>query len=323
MQPAITHFLVQWRFSAPVTAVCILGFMLALIVLSGAYKPSSMPYYFGSEREYIGMLLLMSLMPAYVALSAIWSLRRTIDLTKIIDTNYETKLTDQVLRVSPFHLFVAAALGLAYAMLFNIPGNGLNFFKVQPSEKLTIFGQATIWMMIAFFLYLRIHASMAFRRAGSGIPVDIFETSNLRPFAQLGLIDVLVVAGGLVLSTVQSLDFSFRFDNYSKALIVLIPAVAFLMINPMWLLHQRMTALKEEELRQLNNIIANTSKELEIQKMESLEILLQRRERASDLATWPIDLSVLQRFLFYIIIPPSAWVGAAIVEYLVESAITQ
>ena len=55
--------------------------------------------------------------------------------------------------------------------------------------------------------------------------------------------------------------------------------------------------------------------------MNTLEVLLQRRERVSNAATWPIDVGFLQRFLFYIIIPPLAWVGAALVEFVIDGFI--
>jgi hypothetical protein len=52
--------------------------------------------------------------------------------------------------------------------------------------------------------------------------------------------------------------------------------------------------------------------------MEQLENLLQRRERVLAASTWPMDVGTLRRFVFYIIISPLAWVGAALVESLLE-----
>ncbi len=321
MRRAIYEFVFSWRYAPLTTALGLITLMLCLIFLAGAHRTEIIPYYFGSQREYIGMILLILIMPSYMATSAIWSIRRTADLAAQLDKQYATDLTGSITKLPTGILLISAALGLAYAVLFNIPGSGVQFFTAPSSEKLTIFGQSLIWILVASFICLRVHASNQFRRAGARVPIDIFEASHLRPFARVGLIDALVMAGGLVLSTVQSLDFSFRPDNYSKALIVTLPALAFLMINPMWLIHHRMAALKDGELRELNEAIARTSKRLTTQDMQSLEILLQRRERTARLSTWPIDVSVLQRFLFYIIIPPLAWVGAALVESLVNSAI--
>jgi hypothetical protein len=53
--------------------------------------------------------------------------------------------------------------------------------------------------------------------------------------------------------------------------------------------------------------------------MSALEALLQRRDRIERLPTWPINLAMVSRLLIYGVIPPAAWVGAALMERFVES----
>ena len=50
----------------------------------------------------------------------------------------------------------------------------------------------------------------------------------------------------------------------------------------------------------------------------ALETLLKRRDRIHNLATWPLNVSMVSRLLIYGVIPPAAWVGAALMERLVE-----
>ena len=89
----------------------------------------------------------------------------------------------------------------------------------------------------------------------------------------------------------------------------------------MWDIHKRMLAIKTQQLADLAVRISQTSTALSTPEVNQLEVLLQRRERVLAATTWPLDITILQRFLFYIIIPPLAWVGAAIVEYLIEGMI--
>jgi hypothetical protein len=49
-----------------------------------------------------------------------------------------------------------------------------------------------------------------------------------------------------------------------------------------------------------------------------LEPLLQRRDRINAIHTWPLNVSMISRLLIYGVIPPAAWVGAALVERMVE-----
>ncbi|MBL6691279.1 MAG: hypothetical protein ISP91_12890, partial [Pseudomonadales bacterium] len=76
--------------------------------------------------------------------------------------------------------------------------------------------------------------------------------------------------------------------------------------------------IRQEQLDELNRLIREASKSLSPDDVHQLEVLLQRRERVSSAPTWPADVSTFQRFLLYIIIPPLAWVGAALVELVVE-----
>jgi hypothetical protein len=46
--------------------------------------------------------------------------------------------------------------------------------------------------------------------------------------------------------------------------------------------------------------------------------LLDRRAYIHSANTWPMDIRSLGRLLFYLTIPPLAWIGAALVEMLVQ-----
>ena len=50
----------------------------------------------------------------------------------------------------------------------------------------------------------------------------------------------------------------------------------------------------------------------------ALECLLRRRDRINALHTWPLDFAIWSRLFFYGLIPPLAWLGAAVAEVLVQ-----
>ena len=269
------------------------------------------------------MVALVIIMPVYLVSAFFYSQRRSAEFARHIDGLNNPGLAEAMKKFNPVILTLCSLLGLFYALVFNIPGNGLNILEIDPTERAVMIGQILIWTLLGGFLYLRIHVARQFCAAGARAQVDIFEPSNLRPFAQTGLIDVLIIVAGMVLSGVQALDFSFRPDNYSKALVIVAPAIVFLAIYPMWGLHKKMHAMRQTQLDELNGLIGAASKSLSDEAVIQLEALLQRRERVIAAPTWPVDIAIMQRFLFYIVLPPLAWVGAAMVENFINDLLSQ
>ena len=315
-------FIYEWRYSSVATGTFVLMLLGALNYFSGAWDPVNAPWYFSSGQAFIGMTLLVTLMPAYIGAIGIYGYRRSLEIAQVADSIHGTDLTQLVLTV-PWKLIIfAGSAGILYAIFFNIPNQGWLDFRLEtPTELVIAFGQALIWLVFFCFIALLLRIARGFNHASRSVSIDIFEPTNLRPFAQLGLLDVLLFSGGLALSTVQSLDLSFRAENYTNSLAVAVPAMLYLAIYPMWAIHKRMQAMKTAQLRELDNRISSASKGLEIDNINQLEILLQRRERVADCATWPIDIAILQRFLFSFIIPPLAWIGAALVESVIDGLI--
>lgn len=318
MAERLNWIIFEWRFAHIVIALLVALTMTLGFWSVDAFTSSFHPWYFDSRQEFLGMLIMFILMPAYLAICLIASMRGSLDLAQTLDSTNNTQLVPIVKSFPPGQSLFFGFLGFMYAVLFNIPGYGLDFFEGNRIEQAAILAQLLIWTLMGIFLPLRFRVSQAFNRAGDQVNIDIFEPSNLSPFARNGLIDVLIISGALVLSTLQSLDLSFRLDNYSKGLLVALPSILILAINPMWRLHRRMKTIRQEQLDELNIRIRTSSKAIDVHHLNELEVLLQRRERVSQAPVWPVDIKIIQRFLFYIVIPPLAWVGAALVELVID-----
>lgn len=168
---------------------------------------------------------------------------------------------------------------------------------------------------------IRLHTALQFNEAGRRVPIDIYEQSSLRPFSRNSLVDVLVVMGGQSLTALQSIDAQFRYFNYVWSRIVSIPTALTLAIVPTVAIHKLIPALRNTELGAVNQIIQDSPRDLATTNIASLELLLRRRERLQSLNTWPIDVTVVIRFFLYLVIPPLAWLGAALVEIALDTAI--
>ena len=118
----------------------------------------------------------------------------------------------------------------------------------------------------------------------------------------------------LVLATLQSLDAQFRLANYITAWIIAFPAAASLLILPMLSLQRRLLAHKKEFLQEMNRQVSDAARVVGPDSLTQIELLMQHRDRIQHTSAWPIDLSIASRLMLYLVIPPLAWLGAAIVE---------
>lgn len=299
----------------PIGALGLFIVLCLYYLWSGALSPEPLPRFFESAAQVQGMLLLFVLVVPFIWWAMVFARRRSLELAREIDHQFPgVSLTSQVLTVPLSWLGAGLGLGLLYAVFFNIPDSMVNIGEANRLEVSIIVGQILVWLAVGALLAFRLRVGLCFHRVAKEVPMDLFEHSPLKPFARLGLVDVVVVAGGMIISTVQSLDFSFRPDNYSKALIVVVPAVVYMMVYPMYPLHHRLQAAKNEQLALINDAVRTASKAMESSSMAQLELLLQRRARIRETPTWPVDLAIVQRFVFYLVVPPLAWVGAALVE---------
>ena len=303
---------------AAILAACITAIAItAFLYFSGALLSEKAPWYFTSLAEYRGILLTIIIIPTYLIFCFFIAFRKSLNLADQIDRRFDTSLFSRIQNLPSKPMLVAFMVGTLWALLFNVPGNVLGFLSASVEERSVAIGQIFMWGTAFSLLLHRIIIARAFTRTGASVPIDIFVPERLNHFAQNGLIDVLTISGAMILTMAQSLDFSFRFDNYSKSLAIAGPAILYLSMQPMWDLHKRMQKMQARALEAIGLDIAKASKVSQPADMQRLETLLQRRDRLSSLSTWPINVTLIQRFILYVVLPPLAWVGAALVEELV------
>ncbi len=293
--------------------------MALLLLISGAFAPERLPRGISSSRQLLGVNLLLLLVPSYLIGAWVYLQRRSWRLlgevnALVPDVDYRTGLS------APGSMLIGGALiGLVYAVLFNLPVRSMDdLIRGGPPLVGIVIGMVFVWMTAGLVIASRVHVAGQFRRAGNEVPIDPYDQSPLEPFARSGMSDMLLTVGALVLSTVQSVDAMFRFENYLYALAVAVPAGLFLLLRPMSSIHLRLRERKQAELTQINKLIRRSPKDLTQRAVAELEPLLQRRDRVRALPTWPLDTAMVSRLIFYGVIPPAAWVAAALVEQLVS-----
>ena len=297
------------------SALLVLVFNAVLYTASGLIDTQATTLGFSSQMQLIGMVLLMTLIPMWLLGCFIVTQRHSLAMAQRLDSN----LAQSILNFPKRQALVGITGGLLYALAFNVPLYQIDLVLEGNGAMISIFiGQLIVWMCVGFLLSIRLYVGKLFDQLGKTIKISIFEQASLEPFARVGMLDVVIVVGGLAIAVVQSIDAQFRIENYGIAFLVAVPAGTALLVRPMWSLHRRLAQRKQKLLEEVCLQIGMASEQSNATDMTLLESLLQRRERVKAINTWPLDVAIWRRLFFYVLIPPLAWSGAALVEVLID-----
>jgi hypothetical protein len=302
--------------------------LTAVYAGGGALWPGDLAGSDSSPRQIIGMTLMLIGTTTYLLVAWTIGHRRSLELV----TALRPRLPD------PAEADVAAeSIGSAWRRtwwigciigfvlsLFNT--NPIHAFMEAPHPRIAgpiSLGQILLWLTIGNLIAARMATANAFARLGAVVPIDLFRLETLRPLARNGVVDAAIVMGALLFAPLQSLDAEFRWENYRFAAAVALPSLAYFVIWPLRTVHRRIRADRTARLAQVDAQLAtlDAGPPSTLIETERLEQLLAHRDRLMVARTWPLDLRLLTRVFFYVIIPPLAWVAAAVVELFVDRAL--
>lgn len=307
------------RFAPVAVGVTWMAAMTSALVIVDGFSPGVMPLGFETTRQLIGVNLLLIIVPAYLLTAWGVMLRHSARLLAQVDQLTGGNVRARVMTPRSW-IIAGATLGILYAVLFNLPiRSARDLVGHGPVLPVLVFSMILVWVTAGLALASRLHVSGLFQRAGEVVPLDPYDLTPLAPFARSGMSDVVLIVGVLILTTVQSIDATFRPQNYLYAVAVALPAGMILLLRPMLSIHRRLRAVHASELETVSRLIRATPRTLDAAVVSTLEMLLQRRDRIRALPAWPLDLAMTSRLVAYGVLPPLAWVTAAIVEqYLGE-----
>lgn len=294
----------------------------ALLIAVDAFSPAQLPGSFVSIGQLVGTDILLIVIPTFLMTAWGLLLRRSVVLLRQVDELSPDHQFEARVRTPLWVFALGAVIGGVYAVVFNLPVDSVRDLT-EGGSLLTVLVLCMIllWTCVGVILASRLFVASLFFDAGRAVPVDPYDQSTLEPFAHSGMSDMLLVVGALVLSAVQSIDATFRYENYLYGSIVALPAALVLLLWPMASVHGRLKACKSDELAAVNVLIRAAPKSLEQGDISPLETLLKRRDRIKDIPVWPLNTSMVSRLVVYGIIPPVAWIAAALVERLVEDVL--
>ncbi len=267
-----------------------------------------------------GTLLMFALMPPYLWLMAFPMHHRARDaveaLSPIASADDTQRVRRRLNRIGPWSIpFVLFSLvfGAYQNELFiseMLSGADFEFVDVA-----FVCGNIVLWMSVGFLLVWRLPVSFALSQFARRLNLDIYRLDVLRPMARVATTDVLAVAGAMAFMPMQSLDAEFRIENYGAGLFVGICSAIALFLLPLWGLRSNISKRKAARVAELRAQLAAVDRN----NISQLEPISAHIVRIEGTPTLPIDTQVVTRIFAYGIIPPLAWVAAALVENLIDS----
>jgi hypothetical protein len=305
--------------------------LVALLVsywLAGSLFPTIWSDHWESSLQITGIALTHSSLTAYLIASYSFTTRRTRRLllqlieNSTLDSSCRS-IIDQIDEVPLRSKVLALAFGLIITSV-NTYWPLVVDLAASPNvsgDLALLLGNLLVWLVAAQIIMRRARTTFIVSRlARQYARVDLYELDRLIPFSRVGTLDVLICAGALSLLGLQSIDAQFRFINYVYGFIVGIPTGLLALVLPTLAIRRRARSQKKQLIEELDSAIASLDRSLEPAALHHMNDVLARRAYIRDLREWPMDTTALSRVAFYIIIPPLAWVGAALVEILVNIA---
>jgi hypothetical protein len=171
-------------------------------------------------------------------------------------------------------------------------------------------------MLPALWRLLRLSV-FVFRFGRDDVRIDFGDLRELGAFSDIAIRHLLLIAMGLTVIPMQAiLTGPLEPADFVPALIVTVPVALVAVILPMWGIHGTMTVAKHRELERLTTTLQSSARD-----SDRFLLLSMYRQQIADVSEWPVSARSAARVLFYVVIPPLAWVAAALVQDLVSNAL--
>ena len=311
------------RWGRWLTGMAISGLLLALYALSGGLSAD------GQAEVGLGVVLFFALILGYIVPVHQLIITRSIGALDVLDERFpglsaETARSRHRLLVkSPGWVARTLALGLVAGFGHNAllyAGSDLSVMLTHPPTALTAVVTLLIWIVMTAVISSLVENAVLFARLGALVPVDLLRIRTLTPFGSVAVSSTLAIIGAQAAFPFMFFQADVNALTFVPGLIATSLPMIYLFVAPVWPVHARIVDAKRQTLDRLDGEIAVLTAGSTHPALPDLAALLVYRREVSAVGEWPFDTSVMGRLILYLIIPPLTWVGAALIEMLVDTA---
>jgi len=215
------------------------------------------------------------------------------------------------------------AAGLAAGMLHNLlilGSEGLTASPTLPGSLLNLIITAVIWVVMMGTITSLIENAVLFKRLTARVEFDVLNTRSLTPFGSIAVSSTLALIGAQAAFPLLIVGSDSSWVSFAPGLVATGAPMVVLFLLPVIPMHQRIMTAKQAALEKVTQDLAPLTASAN-SDYAALQPLLTYRREVMDAPEWPFDTSVIGRLAVYLIIPPLTWIGAALIEILVDTAI--
>jgi hypothetical protein len=217
-------------------------------------------------------------------------------------------------------LFIGVLAGMAHNLVL---GSFTALQHVAPSflNLLTMSTTTLVWLIMTAAITSLIDNAILFRRLALRIPLDLLNTHRLTPFGTVAVSSTLAMIGAQAAFPVMMLDDEVSWVTFVPGLLATGAPMILMFLLPILPIHARILSAKRAELDRVSGEIGQLSRSGPAVSYEALNPRLIYRREITAVSEWPFDTSVMGRLAIYLIIPPLTWIGAALIEILIDAAL--
>ncbi len=321
------HLVIPGRFGRLLTGVLILSIFLGIVGLLGGLDP---------EKDQYSSLLFFCCLFTYMIPCFHYIIENSVDvvneLRPVMGLNEQefSSLRESMQRKSALKVFVPLAAGAligglqSYIIFSNEVGSAAILSALDSIDMLTITSTVFTWCLMTTIVFALIdNALRFFNIAGKLVTIDLLDPQRLTPLARIAVISTLSIIGALALFPVMLLEGEANLLAIVPGVVALLIPMFWLFFLPIWPAHKRIKAAKQVQLAivqaQINELRAASGESRQL--IRDLQPMFVYRNEIANVSEWPFDSVAIARLMLYLIIPPLTWVGAALIEILVDSLV--
>jgi hypothetical protein len=220
---------------------------------------------------------------------------------------------------------ILAGLGHDYLLLTS------EFGMIEAVQALD--GRNIMFLVITIFIWVLLVAVISFLRNGvrvfarlakDHVRIDLLNDASLRAFSRVAVYSTLILMGALAGFPLLMLGTETNYVTVIPGFLTIFISMLFIFLVPLIPVRKRIKNSKAHELESIQNRINQLTQDehnlaANTETLSQLQPLLDYRREIQQVAEWPFDSPALVRLLFYLFIPPLTWVGAALIERLVDT----
>jgi len=175
------------------------------------------------------------------------------------------------------------------------------------------------------FSYELVWSALQLTKLANRLPkLDLLDTESYKPFTQHGVQSALLIVIMMSITAYITAQPGAGLVGAIINTLLMLTIAVIALVLPMRGVRRRIQAQKCEELATIRNHIRLESESVLAgtgETGDSLAALLAMELRIERVHEWPIDVGSLSRIALYLMLGLGSWIGAALVERMLESAL--